>query len=279
MRLICPNCGAQYEISDDLIPEDGRDVQCSNCGHTWFQQPASAIQDDTLDEEAAPEDASLSPPTESAEPIPEPKPEPEAEPEEEAVEAPEPEDQEPEQRPLAYDVQSILQEEAAYEEAARKSEAEALEYQQDLGLSGAADDTEREAQARERMARLRGLDPEDPETTPEPPEEPTRKELLPDIDEINSTLKGGLENASVPLSDIVEDPEEPQRQGFRRGFLIAIIIALVLALIYIYAPQISETVPALSGALEGYAGGVDQLRLNIDSQLRSATDSMGGNGG
>ena len=37
MRLICPNCDAQYEVPSEVIPEDGRDVQCSNCGDTWFQ--------------------------------------------------------------------------------------------------------------------------------------------------------------------------------------------------------------------------------------------------
>lgn len=37
MRLTCPNCGAQYEVPDDIIPTGGRDVQCSNCGNTWFQ--------------------------------------------------------------------------------------------------------------------------------------------------------------------------------------------------------------------------------------------------
>ena len=37
MRLTCPNCGAQYEVPDEVIPDDGRDVQCSNCGDTWFQ--------------------------------------------------------------------------------------------------------------------------------------------------------------------------------------------------------------------------------------------------
>lgn len=39
MRLICPNCDAQYEVGEGVIPADGRDVQCSNCGHTWFQYP------------------------------------------------------------------------------------------------------------------------------------------------------------------------------------------------------------------------------------------------
>ncbi len=37
MRLTCPNCDAQYEVDDRAIPENGRDVQCSNCGHTWYQ--------------------------------------------------------------------------------------------------------------------------------------------------------------------------------------------------------------------------------------------------
>lgn len=45
MRLICPNCDAQYEVDARAIPVDGRDVQCSNCGHTWFHQP-----DDDSDE-------------------------------------------------------------------------------------------------------------------------------------------------------------------------------------------------------------------------------------
>ena len=37
MRLICPNCDAEYEVDASAIPYDGRDVQCSNCGHAWFQ--------------------------------------------------------------------------------------------------------------------------------------------------------------------------------------------------------------------------------------------------
>jgi predicted Zn finger-like uncharacterized protein len=43
MRIICPNCGAQYEVDPRVIPDVGRDVQCSNCGHTWFQRPQSAV--------------------------------------------------------------------------------------------------------------------------------------------------------------------------------------------------------------------------------------------
>jgi predicted Zn finger-like uncharacterized protein len=37
MRLVCPNCDAEYEVDNAAIPLAGRDVQCSNCGHAWFQ--------------------------------------------------------------------------------------------------------------------------------------------------------------------------------------------------------------------------------------------------
>jgi len=44
MRLVCPNCAAQYDVDDRVIPPGGRDVQCSNCGHSWFQAPAGAAE-------------------------------------------------------------------------------------------------------------------------------------------------------------------------------------------------------------------------------------------
>ncbi|MDS9466266.1 zinc-ribbon domain-containing protein [Paracoccus sp. MBLB3053] len=43
MRLICPRCGAQYEIPDTAIPASGREVECSACSHVWRQDgPAPA---------------------------------------------------------------------------------------------------------------------------------------------------------------------------------------------------------------------------------------------
>lgn len=37
MRIVCPKCVAQYEVDDSAIPETGREVQCANCNHIWFQ--------------------------------------------------------------------------------------------------------------------------------------------------------------------------------------------------------------------------------------------------
>ncbi len=45
IRLVCPNCAAQYEVDEDVIPVSGRDVQCSNCGQTWLaMRPSQAGQ-------------------------------------------------------------------------------------------------------------------------------------------------------------------------------------------------------------------------------------------
>ncbi|MGB1034571.1 MAG: zinc-ribbon domain-containing protein, partial [Primorskyibacter sp.] len=52
MRLTCPNCRAQYDVPDTAIPEDGRDVECSNCAHSWFQSPDPGPGPLTLGEEA-----------------------------------------------------------------------------------------------------------------------------------------------------------------------------------------------------------------------------------
>ena len=37
MRLICPQCNALYDVSAEMIPPEGREVECSACGHVWHQ--------------------------------------------------------------------------------------------------------------------------------------------------------------------------------------------------------------------------------------------------
>ena len=53
MRLTCPNCDAIYEVGDSVIPEEGRDVQCSACGTTWFQESARALRRSTASEDSS----------------------------------------------------------------------------------------------------------------------------------------------------------------------------------------------------------------------------------
>ena len=36
MIVGCENCNKRFEVSDNLIPEEGRLLQCSSCDHKWF---------------------------------------------------------------------------------------------------------------------------------------------------------------------------------------------------------------------------------------------------
>lgn len=38
MRLTCPNCGAEYEVPEGMIPPGGKHVQCTNCHTRWFMR-------------------------------------------------------------------------------------------------------------------------------------------------------------------------------------------------------------------------------------------------
>ena len=36
MIIACNNCNKKFEINADLIPKEGRLLQCSSCNHKWF---------------------------------------------------------------------------------------------------------------------------------------------------------------------------------------------------------------------------------------------------
>lgn len=52
MRLICPKCTAHYEVEAAMIPQGGRDVQCSACGNVWFQPAPTAAAPPTTGADA-----------------------------------------------------------------------------------------------------------------------------------------------------------------------------------------------------------------------------------
>ena len=39
MIIGCINCNKKFEVSDTLIPELGRKIQCGSCDHAWFYKP------------------------------------------------------------------------------------------------------------------------------------------------------------------------------------------------------------------------------------------------
>ncbi len=268
MRLVCPNCDAEYEVDASVIPDSGRDVQCSNCGHAWFQLPPDAEAEALA--EAAVHDA---PPGLAARsPAPEPEPEPEPVPAEQVAEDPEPE---VEPAPAVADtvlrsiddsVLAVLREEAAREVEARKAEAPpAVETQTEMSLPATAT-----AAAARRVSRLKG------EEEPVPPA--TRAERLPEVDELNSTLRASSVKRDGAAGAVLDSQpaKAPKKKGFVSGFTLMLLIAVLAAALYVMAPDLSRQFPAAEKALAGYVAAVDQARAALDSLVRSAVGFLRG---
>ncbi|WP_458791472.1 zinc-ribbon domain-containing protein [Yoonia sp. MH D7] len=278
MRLICPNCGAQYEVADGVIPPNGRDVQCSNCAHTWFKTYGTSDDDDDFSDDIAAPIADIDDENDvddddsddldgdvepwgaevyAAQPAAPVRP------------APKPAPQRQELNPAIAD---ILREEAAREAATRRAEAEAMENQPDLGLDSAnAAPDQRSAEAQERMAALKG-EPAPPVPSRAAIAAASRGDLLPDIEEINSSLRSATERG-MTFPDPLPEPKMRKR-GARRGFFGMLLILGILAAIYIFSSEIREMVPAVDGPLTTYVDTVDNGRLWLDEKLRSAVDAM-----
>lgn len=306
MRLVCPKCEAKYEVPDDAIPDTGRDVQCANCGHAWFQmraRPAAAAEavaavtqptpDPVADPlpqavaslDAKPEgDAPKTEPAQTEAVLTEESSEDEDLPRTSPVEAeirsePEPEtapaanagapaeDEAGARKPAAYAVDdgvlAILREEAEREAIARRVEAIPLETQPGLGIDSAMPGAPPIAGAMSGTDTDAGAKPA------------ARRDLLPDVEEINSTLRPS-EVATDEAASAALAAEQDGRSGFRSGFLLVMALAILGAAVYIGAPRLSAAVPSLAKPLAAYVGAVDGLRLNLDGLMRSATIAING---
>ncbi|WP_368186412.1 zinc-ribbon domain-containing protein [Aestuariibius sp. HNIBRBA575] len=285
MRLICPNCGAQYEVADDVVPEAGRDVQCSNCGHTWFEQPGASVLAEEIGQVDAPDATTAETPQDGGDdPVtaPEPDPEPKAETDPPAEE-PEQEDiADPvvpaaamaRRRNLTPEVTDILREEAAHEEQVRAAEKSGgLESQPDLGIQEPSpvkrprsDDASRNKSRVQDMVDAQSDIPEDLSES--------RRDLLPDIEEINSTLRNTADRSEGTAMDAVQAEAVAQKSGFRRGFSLIVLIAIIGFALYVLKPKIAEMVPALDPALTTYVEKVDAARLWLDLKMQSLMSSV-----
>lgn len=273
MRLICPNCDAEYEVDAGAIPDSGRDVQCSNCGHAWFQMSPE------VEAEIAAEEALFdAPPPVVTPPVAavgstatgaadadlsevefEPEPEP----------TPPVFDHAP--RSIDESVLAVLREEAEREVEARKGEtpimeAPVVETQTELGLEAPAAG----AVAR-RLARMKG----EPEAVTKPQ---TRREMLPAIEEINSTLRASTERRSGQSAAIAETLGEDtgKKSGFRSGFVLMLVLAMAALAAYVMAPKLVQQFPGAAGPVQAYVAAVDALRLWADDVLKSAIGFLKG---
>jgi len=291
MRITCPNCGAQYEVDARVIPDLGRDVQCSNCGHTWFQRPQSAVaasvrrvvEDPPVSPGpeadapiAAQEDATTGAANRAAEAFPPISQGPGAAPPDTtdpeirlsdagrgqapaepdrngAAPADVPAQTEADRPTIDEATRALLREEAEREAQARAAERRpAIETQGDLDLAGTVP-----PRATQRSADLSGSS--DEAEGGASVAAASRRDNLPDVDSITSGLR--MDPAGSASDDPAGDLVEPApRRGFRAGFAIPLLFVAAAALVYIAAPDLADTVPALRAPLTGYVDSVNALR-------------------
>ncbi len=260
MRITCPNCSAQYEIDAALLPDDGREVQCSACGHVWFQEGPNAhrsrtfgaevpgaMRDDMDGETDAPR-APVPPRRAPARPA-QVEAEPEPDPQDADARSP---------RQVDNKVLGILREEAEFEAQARAREAGQLETQPELGLQGSAPwPTNSRAP--------------DADATPAPGARDSRGGAdgsFPDIEDISSTLEpiGTSRKASGQSVDLPATAQERSR-SFIRGLVIPLALGLIVIALYVAAPALVSALPVLEPVLTAFVSAIDGLRVRLAELL------------
>ena len=162
----------------------------------------------------------------------------------------------------------------------RAQPSENIETQPDLGLEEIRNRKTPSRALRARMAHLGEEMPEEPDTNEAPEEEAPsphktrlisqpadlddgyeepRRDLLPDIEEINSTLRT---SAREP-----EAAEASRRSGFRVGFLLVLFVTVAAIFTYSQAPAIARALPESEPTLTAFLDWTNGMRDRLDGLI------------
>ena len=236
MRLICPNCEAQYEVDPSQIPAAGRDVQCSNCDYSWFQGPALPDRETGGGGLAA------------ERPQGRPDPAPVAPDEHADTESPAGDETFDDSSPLPRrqldaSVAEILKEEAERETAARRWEGTS---------SGFLPDREPE------LTRT-GTEPPQLRRDAHPGGENSPSAPVSDIDVLPDLRKKAKSTGKA-----VDRRRTARRRGFRMGFVLAVFAVAFGTALQAFAPQISARFPQAGPHLAVYVEWASWMRELLD---------------
>lgn len=244
MRLICPNCAAQYEIDGTLIPAAGREFECGSCGHSWHQ-PAPPADRIVLENPAVPPGVASHAPSDAELP------------------------HKPQTSAAAL---AILQEEAARELSARNAERghSGTDSGPTAPLPESAADPTGDTIAADRIDTpadwVEQIDAEliedgDPHALPGPAPQATslRWQDPPPAD------------GPAPAAPAAAPPASRGRGGYNAGFSLALLAALLVIGAYVAAPRFADQ-PGIGPALSDYRASIDQGRLWLYNHAAPATD-------
>lgn len=258
MRLVCPNCAAKYEVDDSAIPEEGRSVQCANCGDTWFQESNSA-----LEAASTTSDSDF-----------EPEPEQETDPQDDMPA--------PVAKGADQSVLDILRNEAELDAEARKTpDAPDSNPQDDFEPPIAAAPRIERPKATQRRNRKSRLNfeaeadgaAEEAEINAAPKRELSEpaREQLPNVDELNSTLRSANDKRRKPKGK--KKVNQAERESGRLGLYLAVLIALMLLSAYMLDDQIAEAVPEARPYLDNYVAMINSARRWFENLAGTVVDA------
>lgn len=261
MRLICPNCNAQYNVDEALIPEEGRDVQCATCKKTWFQEKSFSETPLKLTTPVAPPP----PPTQQTDRSPK-TPSGPAGPEAPrktmggGTTVPKP--------PVNDKIDREELRRAVEEEIAIKSGYED-EDEDDLKkpVEDPDEDTELLKSLRDQLAEA-GNDEYDsgPATSRRRSVVKAAESAGIPSDELLADRSKKLKPTDISL-DFIEEFNEtrPRKRRLRGGMLTALILAAILAGVYAFQAQIVAAYPPAAPYLAQYSEAVDKTRGGVEN--------------
>lgn len=270
MRLTCPNCLAQYEIDGDLLPPDGREVQCSACDSIWFQSapprktakaagqrgsvplpsdnmtsaprswlddvsPAGGDDSTDTDTIAPNDDLTEAPPSEARN-----------------TDSPR-----PRARSLDPSVTDVLRQEAEFEAAQRKRDADPVEMQPDLGLLGGNP-----------WPAFRDPDDADLNSKAATDTSAAPNANFPDIDDVSATLEPlqATRQSDAVGYDLPMTAQERQR-SFLQGFIVPVALGSLFLGLYMAAPLLSVVIPPAAPVFNGYVTAIDTGRAALAAMV------------
>lgn len=279
MRLVCPNCGAQYNVADDAIPPGGRDVQCSSCHQTWFQtdhatataeaQTARPEKSRVLSRPLMKEEF-INPASDSiaaaisnviAKDVEDAAKEVVAE---ELAEAP------PAEMPrkvLDSAVADILRQEAARADSVPKPKLTDADIAPPVTQAETRHEFVDADETRKRIAQM--TEDEGGVRTGQKPVFEDPSNTIPDIHEINATLRARAAASDTSGLTEAEKAAARERSGFRGGFFFVLIVLAVLIGPYFFADQITENLPQTVGFMADYTNTIDQIRVQLNQMFGS----------
>ncbi len=308
MRLTCPNCGAEYEVPDGLVPEDGRHVQCTSCQTRWYVYGGTRAipsQDQIIHRLEQWRPSAAPPPGSGPRPVAANAPPPaetapdagdadDAETRAAAREAdapPAPGDAEEPERgmtgaqgepPAAQPADAAASGEAGQAPGptapAKPAEPPAAPEDTDISAIIAlkrARDRQRRASPDMAVAARAPLSGDAPPPRPTAPPDTTEAPLVATAARVRQSPRMELPSTeTMPRAIWADSPEELQAR-YRAGLFLALLLYALALAAYLWSDDLARMAPGIGAALEAYAAGIDRVRVWIGAAIAGA---FGGGG-